>query len=76
MLLLPKESSSWTRGQRLLRVILAKGWTLDALAKAAGVGRTTLYRMTSDEGAATLRSWERVADALGMGVSELLGMVG
>lgn len=74
--MLPWESSSWSRGQRLIRVIHEKGWTLDALAKAAGVGRTTLYRMTSDEGAATLRSWERVADALGMGVGELLGLVG
>lgn len=72
---MPSESLVWSRGDRLTRVILDRGWTLDALAKAAGVGRTTLYRMTADCGGATLATWERVASALGMDTAELLDQV-
>lgn len=73
--MLPKESASWARGERLVRVILTRGWTLGALAEAAGVGRTTLYRLTAGRGC-TLATWEKVAAALDLSLSELLDLVG
>lgn len=73
--MLPKESPSWARGERLVRVILARGWTLGALAEAAGIGRTTLYRLTAGRGGCTLATWEKVAAALGLSPSELLELI-
>lgn len=52
------------------KVITAKGWTTVSLAKAMGVKQPSLSRMIN--GNPTLDNLKKMADAMGISVSELV----
>src|SRR5438477_8188995 len=59
--------------RNLLSLRQARGQTQDALAKAAGVPRSTIANLESGEGNPSLAVLVKVAGALGVPIDELLG---
>lgn len=57
--------------EKTKEVAKSKGWTLRQLEKEAGIGQNSLYRWKSYNPRA--ESLKKVADALGVSVSYLLG---
>ncbi len=66
----------WTTGQRLERYLYDHRWTKYRLAAASGVSLQTLYRMCGGDDVGNVRTWRRVADALGVTVDALLNYTG
>lgn len=51
-------------GRQLYAARLAKGWTLDDLVAAAGVGRSTVHKLEHGQLAGSARTWADLARAL------------
>jgi len=54
----------------------ARGWSLDALARASGVSRSMLSQVEREEANPTLAVTLRIAQAFGMNLGELLELPG
>lgn len=56
----------------LREAIRFRGTTIGELAKTAGVGRASLYRVLAGDERVTIDRAEKIAAALGMGLTDLL----
>lgn len=63
-------------GARVKQLRVARDWSLEALAAASGVSRSMLSQIERDEANPTLAVTLRIAQAFGLGLSELLEMPG
>ena len=61
-----------TLGQRIRRLRKSAGLSQDALAREAGIGRVTLVRLEKGEQSPRFKTLGEVANALGVGISDLL----
>ena len=61
-----------TLGKRVRQSREAAGYTQDALARMAGIGRVTLVRLENGEQSPRLKTLNAIASALGKSVQELL----
>ena len=59
-------------GERVRRAREARGWSLEKLATRAGMHRPNLHRLEAGRHLPSLETLERVADALGLGVANLV----
>jgi transcriptional regulator with XRE-family HTH domain len=59
-------------GRRIAELRAARGWTQQVLADLAGIERSHLARLELGEREAGLRMLEKIADAMGADVTELL----
>jgi transcriptional regulator with XRE-family HTH domain len=57
---------------RIKRIRKRKGITQEELAERAGLNRTHLYRLEGGKQSMTLRTLKMIADALDVGVNELV----
>ena len=62
-----------TTGDRLAEAMADGGFSKRRLARESGVSYRTVCRITSGDRVGSLDTWMRLADALGMEVSELIG---
>ena len=67
-----EEPLSRQLGERILTLREARGWSLDALASASGVSRSMLSEIERSTANPTLVVTYRIAQAFGMGISELV----
>jgi transcriptional regulator with XRE-family HTH domain len=63
-------------GSRVKDLRSARGWSLDALAKASGVSRSMLSQIERDQANPTVAVTLRIARAFGMSLGDLLEMEG
>lgn len=56
---------------RLAEVRREKGWTQTELAEASGINRVTIARYETGKQSPTLRLLEKLAEALGVSISDL-----
>lgn len=63
-------------GPRVKELRIARNWSLAALASSSGVSRSMLSQIERDEANPTLAVTLRIAQAFGLGLSELLEMPG
>jgi transcriptional regulator with XRE-family HTH domain len=60
-------------GQRIRTIRAKKGITQDQLAELAGLNRVHLYRLENGRQSMTLNTLKIIADALEVGVRDLIG---
>lgn len=60
-------------GRRIAHFRIARGMTQQVLADLAGIERSHLARLELGEREAGLRMLEKIADALGIAIRDLLG---
>src|SRR5437868_6439353 len=60
-------------GSRIQYLRERKGWTLSDLSRQSGVSRSYLYQLEQGGSAPTQETIQKLADAFGVLVSELLG---
>lgn len=63
-------------GGRVRQLRTARGWSLESLAATSGVSRSMLSQIERDEANPTLAVTLRIAQAFGLGLSELLEVPG
>ena len=66
----PREGADERVGRRLREIRKAKDFSQRVLGYASGVGRNTIYYTEKGEHSASVRTLERIADALGVDVRE------
>ena len=59
-------------GKRIKAIRQRKGITQDQLAEIAGINRVHLYRLEGGQQSMTLRTLKIIADALSVGVADLV----
>ena len=59
-------------GQRVSRARRDRGWSQELLAEAIGIQPTTLSRLETGDRAVSLSTLGRIAEALGVGLGDLL----
>lgn len=61
-----------TRGEKILALREARGWSKEQLGVAAGVSRQTVHDVERDHAHPTMRTIEKIARALKVSVSEIV----
>ena len=59
-------------GNRVRRARKERGWSLETLARRAGMHRPNLHRLETGKHLPSLETLERVAEALGLRVADLV----
>jgi DNA-binding XRE family transcriptional regulator len=70
---MPEPVSREPIGSHIRRLREKKGWTLSELARQSSVSRSYLYQLEENESDPTQETVQKLADAFGVLVSELLG---
>lgn len=63
-----------TLGQRVRRLREQRGYSLSELARRAGISRSYLYQIENDASSPTHEKLEELAQALEVGLQDLLGL--
>jgi len=59
-------------GQRVAQIRRDRGWTQEALSESIGIEAVSLSRLETGDRALSLSTLARIADALGVGLGDLL----
>lgn len=68
----PKTAAAWSFGQKIVAARSRRGWTQQDLADHCGIARANVARLESGRHAPKLDTLKRVAQALGLAVSDLV----